>query len=70
VRLAVGQLLDYRRAVERPAATDLLVLLPEAPDADTVEYLHAANVRCGWFDEVGSIGGDYMLAGAAKAGGT
>ena len=70
VRLAVGQLLDYRRAVERPAATDLLVLLPEAPDADTVEYLHAANVRCGWFDEVGSIGGDYMLAGAAKVGGT
>ena len=63
VRLAVGQLLDYRRSVERPAATDLLVLLPEAPDADTVEYLHAANVRCSWFskDSRSAVAGDWSL---------
>jgi hypothetical protein len=41
VRLAVGQLVDYRRFVNRPAATDLAILLPEEPNAHVRELLKA-----------------------------
>ena len=49
VRLAVGQLLDYRRHVPRRAATDLAVLLPEEPSAQMAAYLADVGVKALWF---------------------
>lgn len=43
VRLALGQVLDYGRYVER---SQLAVLLPEAPTADLVELLESHDVGC------------------------
>jgi hypothetical protein len=51
VRLAVGQLLDYRRFVDRPNATDLAVLLPEEPNAHVRELLKACDILLLWFDD-------------------
>lgn len=43
VRLALGQVLDYGRYVDR---FQLAVLLPKAPSADLVELLEAHDVGC------------------------
>ena len=50
VRLAVGQLLDYRRFVNRPDATDLAVLLPEEPNTHVRELLKAYDILLLWFE--------------------
>ncbi len=49
LRLAVGQLLDYRRGVERPDETDLAVLLPEKPEDDALAFLESVGVDALWF---------------------
>ena len=41
VRMAVGQLLDYRRFVDRP---NLAVLVPEMPRRDLLEYLRSNHI--------------------------
>lgn len=51
VRLAIGQLLDYRRYV-KPAA--LSVLLPERPSQDMVELLFELGILC-TFREAGTF---------------
>ena len=51
VRLAVGQLLDYRRFVDRPDATDLAVLLPEEPNAHARELLQVCDILLLWFED-------------------
>jgi hypothetical protein len=51
VRLAIGQLLDYRRFVNRPSATDLAVLLPEEPSAHVRELLKACDILLLWFED-------------------
>jgi hypothetical protein len=63
IRLAVGQLLDYRRGLERPLATDLLVLLPSQPEADAIHYLHSVGIKASWFTSVdgGVVRGDWSL---------
>jgi hypothetical protein len=43
IRMALGQLLDYRRFVDRPHK--LGVLLPEAPRRDLLEYLDSNGVN-------------------------
>lgn len=40
--MAIGQLLDYRRFVDKPHK--LAVLLPEIPRPDLIEYLRANSV--------------------------
>ena len=46
VRMAVGQLFDYRRF--DPAGVDLAVLLPRRPPADLEAYLKACGVGLVW----------------------
>lgn len=50
VRLAIGQLLDYRRHVEHES---LAVLLPSDPGADLLELLHGVGITCLYEDEQG-----------------
>lgn len=47
VRMAIGQLLDYRRHVH-PAPDLCAVLLPERPTSDLVELLDALDVALVW----------------------
>ena len=42
IRMAIGQLFDYRRFA--PAKTDLTILLPECPRPDLVELIKSAGV--------------------------
>lgn len=45
IRLAVGQLLDYRRHLERPGVR-LTVLVPDRPSADLLAFLGSVDVCC------------------------
>jgi hypothetical protein len=49
LRLALGQLYDYRRKRSRRAATDLAVLLPEKPKSDDIDFLGDAGINVIWF---------------------
>lgn len=49
LRLAVGQLLDYRRGLRRRAVTDLAVLLPEKPSRDSMSFLSDVGIHVLWF---------------------
>jgi 5-methylcytosine-specific restriction protein A len=44
VRLAIGQLLDYRRHLQVPDGLRLAVLLPEAPSDDVRDLLAVENI--------------------------
>ena len=62
VRMAVGQLLDYRRFIEpRP---ELAVLLPERPRRDLVAYLQSVDVAIIYKegDDFRTIGADEAIA--------
>jgi hypothetical protein len=63
LRLAVGQLLDYRRGVARPDQTDLAVLLPSPPEPDAVAFLRDVGVRLLWFsdEKLSAIAGGWTL---------
>ena len=62
IRLAVGQLLDYRRNVPRPAATDLAVLLPMRPDDAIAEFLSSLGIKLVWIDfDLNQLVGDWEL---------
>lgn len=45
IRLALGQILDYRRYV---GATSSALLVPTAPADDLIELLHAHEIRVIW----------------------
>jgi hypothetical protein len=49
LRLAVGQLLDYRRYLPNRTKTDLAVLLPKKPDLDSLNFLKEAKIYAIWF---------------------
>ncbi|GLZ15048.1 hypothetical protein Acsp04_52830 [Actinomadura sp. NBRC 104425] len=49
VRMAIGQLLDYRRHV-KPAAPQLAVLLPEEPHADLRALLESLGIALAYWD--------------------
>ncbi|MFC2084000.1 hypothetical protein ACFLS9_03000 [Bacteroidota bacterium] len=51
LRLAVGQLLDYRRGLKRRAVTDLAILLPEKPDKESLKFLYDVGIRIIWFND-------------------
>jgi len=58
VRMAIGQLYDYRRFEDSPAAVKLAVLLPRRPADDLLELLGSLNIGVAWrvgkgFDEQG-----------------
>lgn len=46
IRLAIGQLYDYRRFED--TAPDLAVLLPEPPTSDMLQLLDDLNIGCVW----------------------
>ena len=48
-RLAVGQLLDYRRLLPECAATDIAVLFPKQPRRHAQEFLRYVGVKMLWF---------------------
>ncbi len=61
-RLAVGQLLDYRRHRPDRAAVDLAVLFPAAPSQIARDFLGYVGVRVLWFDKrMSTIRGDVVL---------
>ncbi len=49
LRLAVGQLFDYRRGLPKRAVTDLAVLLPKKPNKDSFSYLADVGVHVLWY---------------------
>lgn len=50
-RLAVGQLLDYRRQLKDRAGADLAVLFPKKPRPGAKAFLDDVGVRSLWFNE-------------------
>ncbi len=61
-RLAVGQLLDYRRQLPDRAAIDLAVLLPEKPPKNVLAFLGFVGVKVGWFNKkMSAVEGDVRL---------
>jgi len=52
VRMAVGQLLDYKRLMETPPRK-LSVLLPHEPSSDIRSFLAAYGIGCTWQQEDG-----------------
>jgi hypothetical protein len=62
LRLAVGQLLDYRRKLDRAGATDVAVLLPNKPLRDDLHFLRYLGVKALWFERNCTlIAGDWRL---------
>ena len=65
-RMAVGQLLDYRRRLGDRAAIDLAVLFPRKPSKDALDYLGYVGVKPCWFDAgMRTVNGDVFLGGSA-----
>ena len=61
-RLAVGQLLDYRRQLDTRASTDVAVLFPGAPDQHAIDFLGFVGVKVLWFSpDMSSVEGDVIL---------
>jgi hypothetical protein len=48
-RLAVGQLLDYRRHISERKRTDLAVLFPRQPGREVREFLRDVGIQARWF---------------------
>ena len=53
IRIAIGQLFDYRRFVVHPAVTDIAVLTIGAPNKLYRQLLIELNVSCIWFKDEG-----------------
>jgi len=49
VRLAIGQLFDYRRYLKRNLATKLAIMLPEQPDIEVRSLLKHLGIHLLWF---------------------
>jgi hypothetical protein len=49
LRIAIGQLFDYRRFLPKQAATDLAVLTIKRPATDYIELLKQLQITCVWF---------------------
>ena len=63
LRIAIGQLLDYRRFLPHQAGTDLAVLTITPPPKDYIELLQDLQVTVLWFTDSGCS----ALAGDGKA---
>jgi hypothetical protein len=65
-RLAVGQLLDYRRQLRDRAAVDVAVLLSQKPNNHVRAFLGFVGVKVLWFNAaMSAIEGDVQLASRA-----
>lgn len=53
IRIAIGQLFDYRRFVNHPAVTDVAVLTIGAPNKLYRQLLIELNTSCVWFKDEG-----------------
>lgn len=51
IRLAIGQLYDYRRGLSRRPVTDLAVLLPSKPASDEFLFLEDVGIGVLWFTD-------------------
>jgi len=61
-RMAVGQLLDYRRHLGDRAAIDLAVLFPAKPGKDAIDFLGFVGVNVLWLDDdMSNVSGDVAL---------
>lgn len=61
-RLAVGQLMDYRRQLPDRAAIDLAVLLPERPPKEATAFFGYVGVNVIWFDRtMSTVRGEVRL---------
>ena len=49
IRIAIGQLLDYRRFLPRQAATDLALLTISRPSQSHLDLLHELQITALWF---------------------
>lgn len=60
IRIAIGQLLDYRRFVPRPAATDIAVLTIKSPEKLYRQLLLDQQISSIWFtgEESGTLKGE------------
>jgi hypothetical protein len=68
-RMAVGQLLDYRRHQHDRAKIDLAVLFPRRPSATAVAFLRDVGISALWFDASKRVvKGDVSLASRARSG--
>jgi hypothetical protein len=59
LRMAIGQLMDYRRFA--PDGTKLAVLVPEKPRTDLLGILESVDVHAIWPDGVRFLGSDLDL---------
>lgn len=50
IRLAIGQLFDYRRYLKRSLATKLAILLPQQPDQEVRSLLKYLGIHLLWFN--------------------
>jgi hypothetical protein len=60
LRMAIGQLMDYRRFA--PDGTTLAVLVPEQPRADLLALLDSAAVHAIWPEDGGFVSRDLRLS--------
>ncbi len=60
VRMAIGQLLDYRRFVDEPVR--LSVLLPEQPRPDLMALLESVDVEAQWPTDLGFVSSSLITA--------
>lgn len=63
LRVAIGQLLDYRRFLPNPAATDLAILTILPPPGGYVELMQDLQITPLWFTDEGC----QSLAGQGKS---
>lgn len=51
IRIAIGQLLDYRRFLDRRAATDLALLTISPPSKSHIELLEELQITADWYTD-------------------
>jgi hypothetical protein len=69
LRIAIGQLLDYRRFLPNPAATDLAILTILPPPGGYVELMQDLQITPLWFSDEGcqSLAGQGKIWSSLKA---
>jgi hypothetical protein len=60
IRIAIGQLLDYKRFLAKPGDADLAVLTIGRPKEEYLELLRSLQISSLWFteDECKKLGGE------------
>jgi hypothetical protein len=68
IRIAIGQLLDYRRFLPHQAGTDLAILTISRPPQDYIEFLQDLQITALWFatESCQTLAGDGKIWDALK----